>query len=143
MVTAFSSPRMIAQKAQVPDITPDPTAPTPPATDLVDDASCLLFLVQRHIDPHPRPRYPDPNPLRRDLEPDAGAGALTEEAPAFGDRVDQLETAPVLVVPAGLAPVRQADASIVDDVHVHERAQTHYGHRHLGRVGGVLHRVGH
>jgi hypothetical protein len=30
MVTAFSSPEMIAQKAHVPDITPDPTAPAPP-----------------------------------------------------------------------------------------------------------------
>src|SRR5580700_3443092 len=109
MVTAFSSPEMIAQKAQVPDITPDPTAPAGPA---------------------PLGR------LGRDLEPDAGAGPLAEEAPAFGERVDQLETAPVLVVPAGLAPLRQADAPVVDDVHVHDGAETHHGHRHPGRAGG-------
>src|SRR5260370_480331 len=85
-------------------------------------------------------RVPEPA-LRRDLEPDAGAGPLAEEAPAFGERVDQLETAPVLVVPAGLAPVRQADAPVVDDVHVHDRAEARHGHRHPSRIRGVLHRV--
>src|ERR1700722_17980550 len=54
MVTAFSSPEIIAQKAQVPDITPDPTAPRPPAADLVDDASTQQELVQRHTDPETR-----------------------------------------------------------------------------------------
>src|ERR1700722_3498681 len=88
-------------------------------------------------------RKPETRRLRRDLEPDAGAGPLAKEAPAFRERVDQLETAPVLVVPAGHAPVRQADAPVVDDAHVHDRAETHHGHRHPGRVGGVPYRVGH
>src|SRR5260370_17410451 len=88
------------------------------------------------------PRVPEP-PLRRDREPAAGTGPLAEKAPAFGERVDQLETAPVLIVPAGLAPLRQADAPVVDDVHVHDRAEAHHGHRHPGRAGGVLYRVRH
>jgi len=39
--------------------------------------------------------------LRRELEPDAGAGPLAEEAPALRDLVDELEAAAALILPGG------------------------------------------
>jgi hypothetical protein len=46
-------------------------------------------------------------------------------------------------VPVGFAPVRQAGAAVVDDVHVHDQAAAYHRHRHPRGIGGVLDRVGH
>ena len=76
-----------------------------------------------------------------DLEPDAGAGRLAQEAPAVGDLVDQLEAAPAFVLAPGLAPVRDPGAAVVGHVDVHDLAAAGDGDGDRGGVGGVLHRV--
>src|SRR5260370_4265339 len=143
MVTADCSPRTMAQKTQAAGISRELTA-VPPLALHAPERAGYHAPARPPVQAPARPGSCAPRLAvrRAELEPDAGAGPLAQEAPALGDLVDELETAPALVLPGGLAPVREPAAAVVDDVHVHDRATVHHRDGHPARVGGVLHRVG-
>src|ERR1043165_5442392 len=107
MVTAGGSPRMMAQKAQVAGISREPTAVPGPVPNIPNGPA--LRPRAGHCAPRAR------SVLRRELEPDAGAGPLAEESPALSDLVDKLEAAAALVLPGGRTPVREPAPAVVDD----------------------------
>src|SRR5581483_3698904 len=72
----------------------------------------------RHRSARRRRSQPRGGRLSEELEPDAGAGVLAEEPPSLRDLIDQLEAAAALVLPGGLAPVRQPGLAVVYHVHV-------------------------
>src|SRR6185437_13838463 len=132
MVTAGVSPRMMAQKTQVAGISREPTAVPGPVPDIPNGPA--LRTRAGHC-------APARSVLGRELEPDTGAGPLTEESPALGDLVDELKAAAALVLPGGLTPVREPAPAVVDHVHVHHRGPAHHRDRHPAGVVGVLDHV--